>query len=329
MTTARKRTRDPLQKWVDHRDRPALLFLVEDGPISETHLLQVELATRHMEHSELDLVIKSPGGNPHVAFRIISLLRRRLAILNGVIPETALSAATLMAIACDSLAFSSGGHLGPLDMQESGWNEKGLRERRSVALKPAAIEQALDVAIDVCKYFIDEFPDTQEASQAFRLAAEVGYRMATPLLSGATLQSLGQSSRALRMGEDYANEVLQLRANVTGRDIRAIAHDLVHRYSDHAFVIDEEQCRDLGLPVRSLDAAEARLIEELAFMLRSSDRPRPADIRVVQPSIPTPRTPADARGSSSPVQSRPKAASRAKSAKRPAKQAKTRKGSAR
>lgn len=283
MGATRRKPRDPVQEWATAQGRPVLLFVV-GSRIGERHILQVEEQTRAVHSPSLDILIASNGGDPHVAFRLVGLLRRRFDFLHAVVPSSALSAATLLAIACDTLAFSSAGHLGPLDMQETGWNDKGLKESMPVSLKPAAIEKALEVAIEVCTNSIHQFPLVDNSRDAYRRAAELGSRLASPLLSTATLKALGKSTRLLQLGEAYASDVFRMRSNPAGVDrAKEVAHRLVYGYADHAFVIDEEQCRGFGLPVRSPQAHEMKLLEELALLSQQSIRAGSDDIRVIEP----------------------------------------------
>ncbi len=68
---------------------------------------------------KIDLVFNSLGGSIESAYQIISLLDRKFptAEITFVVPRVAKSAATLIALGCDSILFSQIGELGPLDVQ--------------------------------------------------------------------------------------------------------------------------------------------------------------------------------------------------------------------
>ena len=65
----------------------------------------------------IDLLIASYGGDPMVAWRIMSLIRQRVKQVSVLIPQSAYSAATLVALGADEIVMHPNGHLGPIDMQ--------------------------------------------------------------------------------------------------------------------------------------------------------------------------------------------------------------------
>jgi hypothetical protein len=67
--------------------------------------------------SNLDLLIVSLGGDPMVAWRMMSLMRQRVDKVSVLIPQSAYSAATLLALGADEIVMHPNGHLGPIDMQ--------------------------------------------------------------------------------------------------------------------------------------------------------------------------------------------------------------------
>ena len=62
---------------------------------------------------ELDLLLVSNGGDPTVAWRVVSLIRERVAKLSVLIPQAAFSAATLIALGADEIVMHPHGNLGP------------------------------------------------------------------------------------------------------------------------------------------------------------------------------------------------------------------------
>ena len=68
----------------------------------------------------LDFMIVSIGGDPMTAWRIMSLIRERLGAKGTVsvlIPQSAYSAATLLAFGANEIVMHPNGHLGLVDMQ--------------------------------------------------------------------------------------------------------------------------------------------------------------------------------------------------------------------
>ncbi|MBK8739497.1 MAG: hypothetical protein IPM02_08100 [Betaproteobacteria bacterium] len=67
--------------------------------------------------TELDFLIVSDGGDPTVAWRIVSLIRERVARFSALVPQAAYSAATLIVLGADEVVMHPNGNLGPTDPQ--------------------------------------------------------------------------------------------------------------------------------------------------------------------------------------------------------------------
>src|SRR5260370_286085 len=80
----------------------------------------------------VDFLIVSYGGDPMVAWRIMSLIRQRgIDNVAVIIPQRAFSAATLVAFGADEIVMHPNGHLGPVDLQITTWGEGGQPKRFS------------------------------------------------------------------------------------------------------------------------------------------------------------------------------------------------------
>lgn len=65
----------------------------------------------------VDVLIVSSGGDPMVAWRMISVLREKVKTISVLIPQSAYSAATLLALGANEIVMHPCGNLGPLDPQ--------------------------------------------------------------------------------------------------------------------------------------------------------------------------------------------------------------------
>ena len=74
-------------------------------------------AVSNITERELDLIITSPGGSQEAAESIMYYLRSRFDHIRAVIPVVAMSAATMMALACDKILMATHSQLGPIDPQ--------------------------------------------------------------------------------------------------------------------------------------------------------------------------------------------------------------------
>lgn len=65
----------------------------------------------------LDLILHSPGGSPEAAEQIVNYLRARFSHIRAIVPQSAMSAATMMACACDEIVMGKHSAIGPIDPQ--------------------------------------------------------------------------------------------------------------------------------------------------------------------------------------------------------------------
>src|SRR5574341_952162 len=65
----------------------------------------------------LDLIIHSPGGSPEATEQIVSYLRAKFKHIRAIIPQNAMSAATMLACACDEIIMAKHSAIGPIDPQ--------------------------------------------------------------------------------------------------------------------------------------------------------------------------------------------------------------------
>lgn len=72
------------------------------------------------DYKSIDVLIHSPGGKPDVTERLVYLLRKRFNEVHFLIPHSAYSAATMLALSGDSIILHSSATLGPIDPQING-----------------------------------------------------------------------------------------------------------------------------------------------------------------------------------------------------------------
>ena len=70
-----------------------------------------------LEGDGLDLILHSPGGSPEAAEAIVSYLRSRFSHIRVLVPQLAMSAATMVACAADEIVLGKHSFLGPTDPQ--------------------------------------------------------------------------------------------------------------------------------------------------------------------------------------------------------------------
>ncbi len=112
------------QQIEQHRKHPLLVYVTSkregvDAPMASDALacLIDQLDLLPDGTVDLDFMIASYGGDPMVAWRIMSLIRERVKRVSVLVPQSAYSAATLLALGADEIIMHPNSHLGPVDMQ--------------------------------------------------------------------------------------------------------------------------------------------------------------------------------------------------------------------
>jgi hypothetical protein len=103
-------------------------------------------AVSNITETELDLILTSPGGSPEAAESIMSYLRSRFDHIRAIVPVAAMSAATMMALACDEIVLGQHSQLGPIDPQFTIATPEGPR-----AAPGQAILDQFELAKEECK----------------------------------------------------------------------------------------------------------------------------------------------------------------------------------
>lgn len=90
---------------------PAVATIVDED-------VQALMEVVHGLHGdELDLILHSPGGSAAVAEAIVVYLRSRFSHIRVIVPQLAMSAATMIACAADEIVLGKHSFLGPIDPQ--------------------------------------------------------------------------------------------------------------------------------------------------------------------------------------------------------------------
>jgi len=97
--------------WVQKDPGPASMSI---GAEDIQALMEV---TQGAQSRDLDLILHSPGGSPEAAEAIVYYLRSRFSHIRVIVPNFAMSAATMIACAADEIVLGKHSFLGPTDPQ--------------------------------------------------------------------------------------------------------------------------------------------------------------------------------------------------------------------
>lgn len=216
------------------RDAPPTLTSINDEDIHA--LMEV---TAGLQGTDLDLILHSPGGSPEAAEGIVSYLRSRFSNIRVLVPQLAMSAATMISCACDEIVMGKHSFLGPIDPQLLVSTPLGLRSVPAQAV-------------------LDQFDKAQrECEDPTKLSAWL------PMLSQYGPDLLIQCETALNLSRELVATWLEayMFHRVEGGPDRA--RSLSEWLSDHATFkshgrhLARESLRDHGLVVSDLEQDEA------------------------------------------------------------------------
>lgn len=276
------------------RGRP-VVFLCPWESLAHGHLdeLQATLGDQHFK--EVDLVIESSGGNIHVAYQIVEILRLHTDHLSACVPAYAKSAATLLCLGADEIVMERLAELGPLDTQVFE-DTKGKAEFTS-ALNPfKALEQlqafsleALDASV---KMLIKR--SVLSLDECIKHAIEFAVGTTSPLFAQLDPEKLGEYSRALAIGSEYGDRLLRRFANWNRERRSDVLNQLVHGYPSHDYIIDYRELRELGFNVKLFAPDESDTIRgamrRVAQLLHDTDDADGKFILLVEPAKPARKT---------------------------------------
>lgn len=199
--------------------------------------LQGFMETVHgLEGDELDLILHSPGGSPEAAEAIVLYLRKKFKEIRVIIPQAAMSAATMIACASDKIVMGKQSYLGPIDPQIFIQTKFGVR------MMPA-------------QDIVDEFKDAEEISK--NEPEKLGAWM--PILDQYNPGLLKHCKRARQLSETLVENWLSawmLKDKKTEKEIADIAKDLAEHdlFQSHSRHMDRDTARDMfNLNVEDLE----------------------------------------------------------------------------
>jgi hypothetical protein len=218
-----------------HRKRPLMSYVTSkrDGVLSAMasdalpYLIE-QLDALPAGTTELDFLIVSYGGDPMVAWRIMSLIRERVDKVFVLIPQSAYSAATLLALGGNEIVMHPNGHLGPIDMQITTVSEGQKRMFSTEDISAFVDFVRTDLAITDQKHLRRLFQET---------CREVGSL------------GVGFNARNQKLAITLAERLLNMPHPENDGGSHAIVESLSHQLHSHAYPVSRKEALNMGLPV--------------------------------------------------------------------------------
>lgn len=188
--------------------------------------------------SKLDLIIHSPGGSIEAAAAIVSYLRTKFDDIRVIVPNIAMSAATMIACSSNKIIMGKHSFIGPIDPQLTLHTPLGLRSIPAQAI-------------------IDQFELAKtECEDPKRLAAWM------PILSQYGPDLLIESKNALDLSKKLVSEWLERYMFAGKEDAKILAEDITtklanhNEFKSHGYHISRELAGENGMKL-SIDDLEA------------------------------------------------------------------------
>ncbi len=126
--------------WTSPNSDPSLISINEED-------LQGLMEVIHgLKGPNLDLILHSPGGSPDCTGALVSYLRSKFSHIRVIVSQAAMSAATMLACACDEIVMGKHSFIGPIDPQFILQTKLGRR-----AVPAQAIIDQFEMAKQECK----------------------------------------------------------------------------------------------------------------------------------------------------------------------------------
>lgn len=218
-----------------HRNRPLIAYVTSkrEGVISAMasdalpYLIE-QLDSLGTSATDLDFLIVSFGGDPMVAWRIMSLIRERVDKVSVLIPQSAYSAATLLALGGNEIVMHPNGHLGPIDMQITTFSEGQTRMFSTEDISAFVDFVRNELAITDQQHLRRLFQET---------CREVGSL------------GVGFNARNQKLATTLAERLLNMPQVENGGGNQAIVESLSRQLHSHAYPVSRKEALNMGLPV--------------------------------------------------------------------------------
>lgn len=199
------------------------------------------------DKKEIDILIVSMGGDPTVAWRVISMLRERFKKIGVLLPYAAFSAATLLSLGADEIIMHPFANLGPVDPQMTYSKripgKDGTQSADMVRFSPEDLKHFLEFArSDV------GISDQAQLGKAFEL-----------LCNDVSPLPIGAAKRSTHLSESMGEKLLSLHMSDSNK-VKTIAESLNTSFYHHGYPVGRKEAKEIGLPVLEADKALERLI---------------------------------------------------------------------
>ena len=237
------------KKIEEKRNRPLISYFTSLRPFASAQMASdviPEFARQILEvpkdQDEIDILIVSSGGDPTVAWRIVSMLRERFKKIGVLIPYVAYSATTLLALGADEILMHPFSNLGPVDPQLTHI-KRGETTQEIIQFSPEDLRHYLE--------FVKEdvgISDQAQLEKAFELVCQDVGSIPIGMAKRSTYLTLS-------MGEKLLGSHMEDQNRVT-----AIVEALNKSFYHHGYPVGRKEAKEIGLPVTDPDEELEKLM---------------------------------------------------------------------
>jgi hypothetical protein len=188
----------------------------------------------------LDLIVHSPGGSPVAAEAMVQYLRKKFSSIRVIIPQAAMSAATMIACSADEIIMGKHSFIGPIDPQMIVPVPTGLTATWRM-IPAQAIEDQFEMAKEQCKdagNLASWYPILPMYGPALLKECEIAKKLSKKLVKEWLVKYM------------FASD-----SNRTAKAERIASFLLSHKtHLSHGRHIDRETARSKGLKIIDLEA---------------------------------------------------------------------------
>jgi ATP-dependent protease ClpP protease subunit len=215
-------------KWTQPGVAKPELITITDEDVQGLMEVIFELKT-----PELDLILHSPGGSPEATEAVVTYLRSKFDDIRVIIPQGAMSAATMLACAANRIVMGKHSFIGPIDPQ-------------FILQTPLGIQAVPAQAI------LDQFKRAQEECKDTKLLSSW-----LPILSQFGPALLVQCENAIRLSQELVTNWLHayMFGGKTPNPAGQIAEKLSSHgeFKSHGRHISFQAAREMGLTIDALE----------------------------------------------------------------------------
>jgi hypothetical protein len=198
----------------------------------------------------LDLLLVSDGGDPTVAWRIVSLIRERVSKFSALVPQAAYSAATLIVLGADEVVMHPNGNLGPTDPQIQVPRRSG---------KDGATEFVGFGSEDLMAFlkFSREQVGLKDPEHMLTVYSK--------FCEEVTALGVGTSARSALLSVTLGQRLLELHmlGETEKKKAREISEKLTKDYFHHGYPVNRTEAKEIGLKVAEHDEELEGLMWEI------------------------------------------------------------------